>query len=483
MYSVSDTREALATLVTVIDELLALRNTITVVDTTGLVTVRHGLPPLWLARLFKVKIASVSLTGLLEKRGVALVEPTRAALSKQPLPLPEETLPEITEAMESSSLSYFRDDKLPESLQRRLRSERIFQDARIFYWWLRTFLEKEKTLQTVVVPNGRVTSQRACILAAQYCQRDVLYYEIGRASNKAAYLGWHRIHDRVQNQNEALIWARENPSSKALEISHNWISGRKTPHSDVNQFAKTWGKVRPGSPTREKLDDREVATFFSSSADEFTALGPEWKLQEWEDQYEAFSSIATLLTRKGVECVLRVHPNLVNKSSRHFWSEIRKIRSFSKSHPSVSIIWPNQAVNSYQLVENSDYVVVARSTIGLEASALGKCVWTTTPTRYDNIADVRKIWKRDEVTDANFTIWEASPIGAAQYVAHLIQADLPFSEEVAKFTSWNSANPPWKIRALNFFIPQPLRHKLHIVKLELATQLQKRIPVFILRGF
>jgi hypothetical protein len=126
---------------------------------------------------------------------------------------------------------------------------------------------------------------------------------------------------------------------------------------------------------------------------------------------------------------------------------------------------------------------VARSTIGLEASAQGKCVWTTTPTRYDLIADVRKIWEPSEVTSENLTLWKADAAGAARFITHLLDNDIPFSADVAKANPWNSSSPPWRVRVTNFFIPQPLSHKLHIVKLELSAQIQKRLPQSVLRGF
>jgi hypothetical protein len=479
LFSVSDTREPLATLATLLDELGHNENHLTVVDTSALARVKHDLPPAWIARLLGVRVTHHRVHEIAEKRNAHLITLDLGWLPNVHPETPEEIRDELAEAVVSGYLSYLRDDIVPSSRRHQRRLEESTNQTVKSYWWLRSFLDEHPEFDTVVVPNGRVADQRAFIHAARSAERKILFYEIGRATSKAIYVGSHQIHDRVGTQQQALLDTAGLSPKKARAKADEWMNRRRRPKSDINQFSRAWQKK--AAPVQTPATG-PIATFFSSSADEFTALGPEWRLQEWEDQYDGFDAIANLLESTGVRCRLRVHPNLANKSHRHFWSEIKKIRAFANAHPQLEIIWPNQPFDSYELVEQSDYIIVARSTIGLEASVLGKCVWTITPTRYDLIADVRKIWGPDEATLENLTLWKADSTGAARFITHLLETDIPFSSDVAHTNPWNSSSPPWRVRLANFFIPQPLSHKLHIVTLEVFAQIQKRLPESVLTG-
>lgn len=478
MYSVSDTREPLSVLATLVDTLRSQKNLVSVVDASPLLRIQYGQPPAGVAGLLRVKVNEKSIVDILKEKKVSLTRLERCDLPNEYPQPPKDTEFEVREAVVSGYLSYLRDDRIPNRKHHAKHINEGYVKSFQSYWWLRSFLEQHPEFTTVAVPNGRVANQRAFIHAAKISGRKVLFYEIGRARNKAIYVGWHRIHDRVGTQQEALSATKDMSDERVLDVAHEWIARRRKPSSDINQFAKAWRKSGHPAQIREST---KTATFFSSSADEFSALGSEWNLQEWTDQYTAFDAIAGVLEKEGVRCRLRVHPNLTNKSRRHFWSEIKKIRTLSKAHPKLEVVWPTESVDSYELVEQSDYIVVARSTIGLEASAMGKCVWTTTPTRYDLIADIRKLWKSADVNEKALRLWNVNPVGAARFIAHLIDRDIPFTPEMLASNQWNSSSPPWRVRLANFFLPQPLSHKIHVVKLELFSQISRRLPAWVLK--
>ncbi len=478
VYSGAGTRDPLAVLSTLLSALQGAGNVVTVLNISASDAVTLGHPGPWASRLLSVPKSSADLQSIVHNYGARhLSLPTRP--SEPPEPLLGDEHRELQESARSTTLSYFRDDTLRGSRYERNLYRASLDRAEATFSGLLRFLGDHPEFDTVVVPNGRAAEQRACILAASRAKRELLFYEIGRASQKAAYIGRHRIHDREGTQEAARNHASALSGVKTLSLANDWLGERTRPESELNQFSRTWNsrKRRIEAETSERS---ELAVFFSSSADEFTALGPEWDLQDWRDQYEAFDSILEHFEGRGIGCVLRVHPNLVNKSPRHFWSEVAKIRRLSREHPTLEIIWPHQPLDSYVLVRKADYVIVARSTIGLEASLMGKCVWATTPTRYDLLADVRQIWTKTAVTKKNLSLWNANPLGAAQWVSHLVTSDFPFSDETRQIAPWNSASPPWNVRFANFLAARPLRHKIHLVSLEFARMLHSRVPLWFL---
>jgi hypothetical protein len=478
VYSGGGTRDPLAVLSTLLAALQRAGNRVTVLDISAGDSVTLGYPSRWASRLLSVPKSSAHLQSIVHNYGARHVSlPTGPGEPREPLRGQEHQ--ELAESARSTTLSYFRDDTLRGSRYERKLYRASLEGAEVTFSGLLRFLGDHPEFDTVVVPNGRAAKQRACILAASRAKRDLLFYEIGRASQKAAYIGRHRMHDREGTQGAARDYASALSEVETLSLAHDWLGERTRPESELNQFSRTWNS-RKRRIEAETSEGSELAVFFSSSADEFTALGPEWDLQEWRDQYEAFGSILEHFEGRGIGCVLRVHPNLVNKSPRHFWSEVAKIRRLSKGHPNLEIIWPHQPLDSYVLVRKADYVVVARSTIGLEASLMGKCVWATTPTRYDLLGDVRQIWTKTAVTKKNLSLWSANPLGAAQWVSHLVTSDFPFSDEARQLAPWNSASPPWNVRLANFLAARPLRHKIHLVSLELARMVHSRVPLWFL---
>ena len=248
-------------------------------------------------------------------------------------------------------------------------------------------------------------------IVSQKIDISVLYLETGMPHNPTGdkyFLAEYPIHDRIARQADFLKSSMT--EAKVREISDSWLLPRTSATSRTNAFAGLW-------------DDTLTVTshenvFFTSSTDEYWALGEQWHEDEWEDQYEAFDAILTCLEARGEsDSALRIHPNLLNKSVRYVKRELERIRWISARHPDLVVIYPQEPVNSYRLVEGAKRVVVSMSTIGLEASAAGKPVWATSANSYDLIADIRRVLRPGDLTMETLEIWNVSDLGARRYIA------------------------------------------------------------------
>lgn len=81
--------------------------------------------------------------------------------------------------------------------------------------------------------------------------------------------------------------------------------------------------------------------------------------------------------------VIRAHPDemRVGKQSQESvknWAELNKV----DSHTNVIFIGPNESLSSYELIQRSKFVMVYNSTIGLEATLMGKPVLCAGKARY-----------------------------------------------------------------------------------------------------
>ena len=327
-------------------------------------------------------------------------------------------------------------------------------------------------IEEVYISNGRGAAQRVLAhIVSQKIDISVLYLETGMPHNPTGdkyFLAEYPIHDRIARQADFLKSSMT--EAKVREISDSWLLPRTSATSRTNAFAGLW-------------DDTLTVTshenvFFTSSTDEYWALGEQWHEDEWEDQYEAFDAILTCLEARGEsDSALRIHPNLLNKSVRYVKRELERIRWISARHPDLVVIYPQEPVNSYRLVEGAKRVVVSMSTIGLEASAAGKPVWATSANSYDLIADIRRVLRPGDLTMETLEIWNVSDLGARRYLAEQLLEGVPYAVFLKKFKfpTWQTLPFRNLLFRLSFSLLRAVRKRV-VLRLTGNFSLQRRKP-------
>jgi hypothetical protein len=135
-------------------------------------------------------------------------------------------------------------------------------------------------------------------------------------------------------------------------------------------------------------------------------------------------------------------------------AEIDVIKKLESRHTSLKVIWPDSKVNSYQLLSMANRVMVANSTIGLEASALGKPVWCAFATNYDLVADVKLFRSKQDINLENLRPWLVDPTQAQAFVAFLLQRE---RELEVPYSTWNHIDRiVWPLRLRESFLPGEL---------------------------
>jgi hypothetical protein len=127
-------------------------------------------------------------------------------------------------------------------------------------------------------------------------------------------------------------------------------------------------------------------TYFSSSDDEFKAVGDIVKWERWPDQVSAVTDlIKACRTNPLIDLVIRVHPHYEKKhlADRQFWNE-----HFIKE--GITVIPSSSKVSSYELLETSDAVATTMSTMGIEAVHYNKPSICLGPSYYDQTKIIYK---------------------------------------------------------------------------------------------
>ena len=433
---------------------------VTVLDISRFSYVSQDLPPRWFARLCGQDVFPGALERVLATEGISLriLSPRARAAA-----LPGGVAEQFDEGVFSELVTYLRTDS-PQMTRwfHRYTERKIRQTAAPLFDSLTAFL-RESDYERVILPNGRVAHLRLALMACTVSKVPVEYFEIGRALENSYYLGTQQIHDREGTQAEVTTVTAHLSDAQVADIAHQWLNTRMTTGLAIHPYNTDWSEAAetPASNINEPL-----AVFFTSSVDEFTSYGGSWQAHTWADQYEAFDAIVRLLLARGVRCVLRVHPNLRNKNREFVQRELRRVEEIAKRHPQLVVLFHTDPMSSYDLLKAADYVIVGRSTLGLEGSCLGKCVWTTTASRYDNVADVRRALNKSDVSDENFTLWSVNPTGAQRFVSYWVSQDNPLTYGEHHWSSWDSLRTPTLMKVGNLLTGNSLVHKAHLVRLE-----------------
>jgi hypothetical protein len=162
---------------------------------------------------------------------------------------------------------------------------------------------------------------------------------------------------------------------------------------------------------------------FTSSQDEFAALGPEWHLDDWGDQWRAYDHVLTRLEPLGYSFYLRVHPNFITKSHASFLREREQLLALQRDHPKVKIFWHDEQVNSYALMAQTDVAIVWDSTVGLEASGRGVPVWELAASYYDLYADVHQWFGPADDPSESGLEFEVDVARSQRFMAYLAKRD------------------------------------------------------------
>ncbi len=462
VHYVGATRDSRSVAASVVIDLARAGHQVTLVDISRFTTISQDLPPRWVAGLLGHQVRSARFDEVLLEHGVSHQV---VALPSTPSPdFPGDIKNECEQAIESELLTYFRRQSLtPENFAIKSLRSKLTNQAQATHAALSSLFAANPP-DMVFIPNGRTSRQKVSRKVAEQVGAEVKFYEMGRAKKDSYYLGTTQPHDRVASQAEVETLTAHLSRTEIESMATRWLNERTTSGSGTNTFSAGWVALEGTQESAEPANASQ-ATFFSSSADEFLAFGPMWNIDSWESQFQAFDAIMSHFEALGTSLVLRLHPNLTGKSRRYFLETVNNVRALVLKHPGLLVHWHNSSINSYELVRQSDYVVTERSTIGLEASLMGKPVWVTQAAQWDLVADIRQLLGSNNLIAENLEPWKVDSLGAQRFVAYWMLQEHPLHFSWRDWSSWNPDSPPRRMRAAVLWVKNPWSHRLHLLAL------------------
>ena len=457
------TAKSSSVVASVVADLRRQDHEVIVLDISAFTVINQALPPRWVCRLLGHDAPQGALEKELQSLGARVWSVTRR--DKQHDLSAGET-EQIDTAITSELLTYFRTDNLVETggAGRRLREKLRKQSEQTFVAVLAAL--QELSPDRVLIPNGRTSRQRVARICAERLGIRAQFYENGRALAEHYYLGTTQPHDRIASQEEVASLTKRLAPSEIKKFAESFLSSRISPGSGSNQYSAAWV---PNTIAATPPPEVPLATFFPSSFDEFLAFGDMWHIDEWTEQFQAFDMIMSHLEELGYRLEMRLHPNLKNKSRKYFQREASQVKKLTAKHPQLIVHWHNSRMNSYDLVRRSDLVFVERSTLGLEASLMGKPVWVNQAAQWDQIADVRALLRPSDILPPALKQWKVDVAGAQRFAAYWVMQERPLSYSWKNWSTWNPDAAPVALRIASLFTRNDWSHRLHLLKVQWDT--------------
>lgn len=238
--------------------------------------------------------------------------------------------------------------------------KRFLESAWQTYRFTRRLLQEQR-FDRVYTFNGRFAAMRAVLRACQSEGVDCFLHERGCNKDHYELFKNHLPHD-ITAINAAIgrLWHDADPATRQA-TGETWYLDR------VNRVETAWKSFvteqeQGALPQGFDRQQKNVAIFCSSD-DEFVAIGDCWRNDLYPNQVTAIAQISESLleTRPDIHLWVRVHPNLIGVDNQ------RKRDMLNLSLPNVTIIAPEDKVDTYALLKAADITASFGSSVGIEA--------------------------------------------------------------------------------------------------------------------
>ncbi|MEA3485589.1 MAG: hypothetical protein U9R03_02655 [Candidatus Aerophobetes bacterium] len=263
----------------------------------------------------------------------------------------------------SSLISVIRDPK-PNLTRYESLWHRIYKTAYLSYDKMSKVLDG-RDFDRIYIFNGRFALEKSVLRACE--NHKIEYYTHDRGRNKNFYMLYknslpnNRI-EKIRRINKA--WNDQSVSNeKKEEIGKSFYRERMI---GKDQFWISFVHGMKKNHLPKKFDySKNNITIFTSSEDELVAISDEWKNPIYDSQIIGINKIIEDAPND-INFYLRLHPNLIGIKNNDL-SDLKSI-----DFPNLTIIPPESKIDTYALIKASNKIITFGSTVGIEASFLGK---------------------------------------------------------------------------------------------------------------
>lgn len=241
--------------------------------------------------------------------------------------------------------------------------------------------------------NGRMPSMYPAVVFAK--KHDIPYYvyENGANINKFRTIKNNVTHDFYNWKKEVSEYWQNDDKNK-IELANKWFKDRR---AGKFQALASYTKDQIKDSLPKNWDEtKENIVFFNSSIDEVYAFDS-WKHPFAKDENEILKNLFEHYKNDETKhFYLRVHPNLT-KAKKKKATQIREINEFKKLYKNLTVIEPDEKIDTYALMDCANKVLTTYSTMGCEATYWGNVSIIAGKAPYEDLDCVYKANSMEEL--------------------------------------------------------------------------------------
>ena len=228
--------------------------------------------------------------------------------------------------------------------------------------------------------TGRTPTTYPLITYAQTNDIPYTVYEAGSKPDKLRIDVNTTPHDFYNLKNDIKkVWDRA--TVDRAEIASKWYEDRRAgKFQAIESFTKDQCK---GLLPKDFDTNKENIAIFNSSADEIFAFDS-WKHPLFDKDNDIIEKVLEHFKNdKTKHFYLRVHPNLT-QAKKNKTSQIREINQLKKRYKNLTVIEPDEKIDTYALVDAANKVLTFGSSVGCEATYWNKISILAGKTQYED---------------------------------------------------------------------------------------------------
>ena len=239
--------------------------------------------------------------------------------------------------------------------------------------------------------NGRFAATRPALRAAQNLGINTFVHD--RAGVLQRYMLTENTypHDiEYQQQQIEITWNDKQPHNEKEAIANQWFEDRVGGKSQ-GWHSYTKSQKKGNLPEGFDPSKRNIAIYISSQ-DEFEAIQG-WKNPIYNNQNDAIRSITHSDIDSDLAFYIRIHPNLKGLNNTQT-QELQQLHA-----PNLTIIPADATIDSYELMNACEKIIVFGSTMGIESVYWGKPSILIGRSLYENLGGCYNPKNHDEVVN------------------------------------------------------------------------------------
>lgn len=241
--------------------------------------------------------------------------------------------------------------------------------------------------------NGRMPSLYPAVSFAKRHNIPYVVYERGANINKLRTIIGSVPHD-FNNWRKEVSEYWQNDDENKIELANKWFKDRR---AGKFQALESYTKDQIKDSLPKNWDEtKENIVFFNSSIDEVFAF-ESWEHPFKENENEVLREMLEHYKNDETKhFYLRVHPNLT-KAKKKKATQIREINEFKKLYKNLTVIEPDEKIDTYALIEAASKVITSYSTVGCEATYWGNVSIIAGKAPYEDLDCVYKANSMEEL--------------------------------------------------------------------------------------